>query len=396
MHAIADVADTSGLQRGLNDASSAALNIAEKQRQQADTTAVIGADTGLSNWTNDAMFNQQSGVYTKKGQNALNVTQSTLGSYDQQVQTTLDSLSNDAQRRRFQVIAAQRRESLSGTLNRYEYGEHQTYMNDVDKASIAASQNTAALNYSDPDAISQSHQKIVDVTRSQGERNGMAPEAIDVMVQKNTSSMYSDILRRQAAQDPYKAQSALKQYQQYLTADDITQVGSSIDAKVERLQQKAEMAQLRAEAKADRTLGRINTQIASGIPATDEMWQAWGSQVKGTAAAGEFNELRKAENETQQVLRRPIDEQIAYVKAKSADLQQNGGTVTEGANLARLGRAIDSNVKMMSEAPLDYFQQRLGGNVQPMDLTSDDAPNVLADRTAALQGMRQKFGTPLR
>jgi hypothetical protein len=47
---------------------------------------------------------------------------------------------------------------------------------------------------------------------------------------------------------------------------------------------------------------------------------------------------------------------------------------------------------MMAEAPLDYFQQRLGGGIEPLDLNSENLPNVLADRVSAIQGMRQKFG----
>jgi len=389
----AQIADTQGLDRGLAQAGRAATEIYDNYRQEADTTAVIGADTGLSNWTNDAMFNQESGVYSKKGANALNVTQDTLSAYDKQVQETLSGLSNDTQRKRFQTISAQRRDSLNGTLNRYEYGEHQQYMNDVDKASIQASQNTAALNYSDPDAISQSHKKIEDVIRSQGQRNGMAPEVVDVMIQKNTSSMYSDVLRRQAAQDPYKAQAALKQYQGFLTADDLTQVGGSIEAKVDRLQQKAEMVQLRAEAKAERTLGKINAQISSGIPATDEMWKQWGSQVRGTQAQGEFNELVKQEVDTQKILRLPIDQQISEINSKTAKLQQEGGTIADAANLNRLSRAVDASAKMMADSPLDYFQQRLGGDVVPLDLNSKELGAVLTDRVSAIQGMQKKFGS---
>ncbi|MEE9942790.1 MAG: hypothetical protein PBV00_00325 [Pseudomonas asiatica] len=136
----------------------------------------------------------------------------------------------------------------------------------------------------------------------------------------------------------------------------------------------------------------LDGKIASGIPATDDMWDNWGKQVQGTAAAAEFNELRKQEVATQQVLRQPIDQQAAYYGKLQAELQNNGGTVAQASNLARLGRAIETNAKMMAEAPLDYFQQRLGGGVEPLDLNSENLPAVLADRVSAIQGMRQKFG----
>ncbi|WP_176506166.1 hypothetical protein [Pseudomonas urethralis] len=384
--------DASALARGLSSLAGDLADVHQREMREANQTAVLNADNQLGTWQNEAIFNPETGAFTKKGQAALNVTNDTLTQFDQQREAIASSLANEQQRQMFTQAALQRRAQLQGKLGSYEFGEQQEYKNQVDKAAIATALNTAALNYNDPDAIASSHARIDGILQLQAQRNGWAPEVLEANRTKATSSMYSDILKRQASQDPYKAQAALKQYQQYLTADDLTQVGSSIDGKVERLQQKAEMAQLRAEARADRALGKISAQIASGIPATDDMWDNWGKQVQGTAAAAEFNELRKQEVATQQVLRQPIDQQAAYYGKLQAELQNNGGTVAQANNLARLGRAIETNAKMMAEAPLDYFQQRLGGGIEPLDLNSENLPTVLADRVSALQGMRQKFG----
>ena len=388
----AQIVDTQGLERGLSQAARAATDIMEEQQQRADTTTLIEADNKLTEWQNNAFYNKETGVYTRKGKNALDVTNQTLGEFEKFQQEIGSSLTNDRQRARFNQIVQSRKGSMSQDLNRYEYGQHQQYMNDTDSASIKLSQDSAVLNYADPDRVSYFRQKAMDVVTSQAERNGWSPEVLEASKQKVTSGMYSDVLKRQASDDPYKAQAALKTYSKYLTADDLTQVGGSIEAKVDRLQQKAEMARLRAEAKADRALNKFNAQIASGIPATDEMVKAWGSQVRGTPAQEEFNELVNQQVETQKVLRLPIDQQIAFVNQKTAELQKSGGTVADGANINRLGRAIESNVKMMSDSPLDYFQQRLGGDVQPLDLNAPDVGDQLSGRVEAIQGMRQKFG----
>lgn len=384
--------DTQAVQQGLDSVANVAVDMAVKQRQEADTTAIIDADNKLTEWQNNAFYNQQNGVYTRKGKNALDVTGQTLDGFDKFQQELGAGLANDTQRKRFAQIVAQRKQGMSNDLNRYEYGQHQQYMNDVDDASIKLSMDSAALNFNDPQKLAQYQQKAMDVVESQAQRNGWAPEVTQARKQKIASSMYTDVLTRQAAMDPYQAQRTLKQVEGSLTADDLVRVGGMIEGKVDRLQQKAEMAQLRAEAKADRALGKISAQIASGIPATDEMWRAWGRQVAGTPAQAEYNELVKQEQATQQVLRMPIDQQAAYYNKLAAQLQNEGGSIAQGNNLARLGRAIESNSKMMTEAPLDYFQQRLEGNVQPLDLNSDELPAVLNDRVAALQGMREKFG----
>ncbi|MGV6475348.1 hypothetical protein [Azotobacter vinelandii] len=364
----------------------------QKEVRDANQTAMLDADNRLGAWQNQTLYDPEKGVLNRKGSAALGITQSFLSDFDTQQQAISDSLANDEQRRMFQQSALSRRQSLQAKLGGYEFDQQQVYKNQVDEASISLAKNSAALNYNDPNAIAENHAKLGAVLQLQAQRNGWAPEVLEANLQKATSDMYSDILRRQAAQDPYKARAALKSYQQYLTADDLTQIGSSIDAKVERLQQRAEMVQLRAEARAERALGKIGTQIASGIPATDEMWSAWARQVQGTPAQAEFNELRRQENETQQVLRLPIDQQIAYVNQRSSELQNKGGTVAEASNLSRLGRAVEANGKMMADAPLDYFQQRLGGDVQPLDFNSDSLPAALSERVSAIQGMRQKFG----
>lgn len=384
--------DASGLARGLSSLASDLADIHQREMREANQTAVLNADNQLGTWQNEAIFNPETGAFTKKGQAALNITNDTLAQFDQQRESIASGLANEQQRQMFTQAALQRRSQLQGKLGSYEFGEQQEYKNQVDKAAIATALNTAALNYNDPNAIAESHSRIDGILQLQAQRNGWAPEVLEANRTKATSNMYSDILKRQASQDPFKAQAALKQYQQYLTADDLTQVGSSIDGKVERLQQKAEMAQLRAEARGERALGKISTQIASGIPATDEMWSNWANQVKGTPAAAEFNELRKQEVATQQVLRQPIDQQAAYFNKLQAELQKNGGTVAQANNLNRLGRAIETNAKMMAEAPLDYLQQRLGANIETLDLNSENLPAVLSDRVSAIQGMRKQFG----
>ncbi|MBN0084580.1 hypothetical protein JTL67_34375, partial [Pseudomonas aeruginosa] len=97
--------------------------------------------------------------------------------------------------------------------------------------------------------------------------------------------------------------------------------------------------------------------------------------------------------ETQKVLNgMPIDQQAMYVNQKAAELQKNGGTLAEANNLARLGRAIAASNKMLGEAPLEYFQPRLGGEVQPIDLSSDDLPDVLSQRITAIRSLQDKFG----
>lgn len=384
--------DNTSIAQGLQTLGRGAQMLMDKEREKADTALLMDADNQLTKWQQQSMYGEN-GAYTRKGQNALDVTNQTLDQFDKAQAEIAKTLTNDQQKARYAQIVNSRRNSLSSDLNRYEYGERQNYYGQVESGQIATSMQGAALEYRDPAKVQQYRSKIDAVLDSRAQRLGLSPEAAQAEKLKYNSSLVSDVLQRQATDNPYEAQKSLKQFEGAMTADDLVRVGGMIEGKVDRLQQRAEMAQLRNEAKAERTLGKINAQISSGIPATDEMWKQWGSQVRGTPAQAEFNELIKQEVDTQKILRLPIDQQIAAINSKTAKLQKEGGTIADATNLNRLSRAVDASAKMMTESPIDYFQQRLGGDVAPVDLNSPDLGAVLTDRVSAIQGMQQKFGS---
>ena len=252
------VVDTSAIQQGLDAAGNVAIDMAVKQREEADTTAVVGADTGLSKWTNDTLFNQQGGVYSKKGKNALDVTNTTLAAYDQQVQSTLQSLSNDVQRKRFQAIAAQRRESLNGKLNQYEYGQIQQYQNDTDEAALGTAVDTATLNFSDPNEIGRQRQKAMAIVQSQAERNGWSPEQLQQAQTQISSRILSGAITRMAESNPSQA----KQY--YESAKDgldaRAQIGLSSTIEQAFRRQEAEVRQRQIASRQLQAIARVELQ----------------------------------------------------------------------------------------------------------------------------------------
>lgn len=385
--------DTTSIAQGLQSFQRGAEILVQKQRDETNAAMLQGAATKLGEYQNNDLFNPESGVYATKGGAAVGIAQARLDSFDKQAVEIRNGLSTDEQRRKWDTYFSGQRQSYSGDLQKYEFKQIDQYKSDQASGFLSTAGQSAVLNYQNPEQINRALTQIDAVLSSEGQRKGVAPELLEAQKLKVKSSIYADVLQRQAADDPFVAQKRLKEYQGSMSADDLVRVGGMIEGKVDRLQQKAEMAQLRNEAKAERTLGKINAQISSGIPATDEMWKQWGSQVRGTPAQAEFNELIKQEVDTQKILRLPIDQQIAAINSKTAKLQKDGGTIADAANLNRLSRAVDASAKMMSDSPVDYFQQRLGGDVTPIDLNSPDLGAVLTDRVSAIQGMQQKFGS---
>lgn len=172
-----------------------------------------------------------------------------------------------------------------------------------------------------------------------------------------------------------------------------------VTMKIDRAEAKAEAAAARAEARGDRVLGEIDRQLASGIPATPQMWADWQRRVSGTPSAASFDDRVKAEAQVQSVLRLPVADQITFAQAAEARLMSQGGTPQEAANIGRLNSAIQSNVKTLQTTPLVFYQNRTGTEVAPLDLSllaGADEPTAfteaIRDRIDTVSGLRKSYG----
>lgn len=250
--------DNSALAQGLDAVGQVAVDVAAKQRQEADTTAIINADNKLTEWQNNAFYNQQNGVYTRKGQNALDITGQTLGEFDKYQQELGATLSNDTQRKRYAQIVSQRRQSMSNDLNRYEYGQHQQYMNDVDDASIKLSADSAALNFGDPSKIGFYRQKALDVVESQAVRNGWSPEKTELEKINASSRLLTGVIAQMVDSDPRRAQQYYEASKDGMNAETQVRVSSMIDQGIRR--QEAEARQRAIEARQLQAISRVELQ----------------------------------------------------------------------------------------------------------------------------------------
>lgn len=198
-------ADTSGLALG-----QAALGLAgqvfQKSQEDADQAALIKAESELSDWKLGTMFNPENGVYSRKGGNALDITNQTLPEFDKQVERLGSSLTNDRQKARWQQITSSQRNSLNSELNRYEYGERQNYYDEADKASINSAAAGATSYYQDPGQVAYYQNKGARVIVANGQRKGLPPEAIEQNVQAFNSNLAVGVIDRMVSDDPLKAQ----------------------------------------------------------------------------------------------------------------------------------------------------------------------------------------------
>lgn len=165
------------------------------------------------------------------------------------------------------------------------------------------------------------------------------------------------------------------------------------------LENRALVQQNKREAKALQWMNQTNEQIASGIPLTPAQWQTGEALTKGTSQEQGYGQAVKDEQTTQQVLRLPPDQQIAFVQKKAQALQQGGGTLQQRADFMRLQTAVRQNVQLMQTAPLQWSAQRDGSPVQPLNLAQLNTPQgqqaiagEISDRMTTLAALQKQYG----
>lgn len=186
-----------------------------------------------------------------------------------------------------------------------------------------------------------------------------------------------------------------------LDADKRNAIAARISNRIDVLQNKAERAADKVDVIAEKALGAIDEQVASGVPATIEQWASWADTFKAASPErrAEFMQRVEDEREVQGFLRQPIDEQLAGLQAKQTELYTKGGDKQDRANFARIKSAVEANVKLLKETPLQFAQAREGAKIEPLDFGALADPAKGPALTAQIQQratmvaeLRKKYG----
>lgn len=247
--------DSSPIADGLQSFQRGAQILANKEREKADTALLLDADNQLTKWQQKTMYDENGGVFTRKGKNALDVTNQTLEQFEQAQAEIAKTLTNDQQKARYAQIVASRRNSLSNDLNRYEYSERQNYYGEVEKGQLETSMQGAALDYQDPAKVQAYRSKTDAVLASRAARLGLSPEAAEAERLKVNSGMSTAVIQRMLVDSPQKAKGLFDVYKDTMTAEDQIRASNGIDQGFRR--QEAEARQRQVEARQIQAINRM-------------------------------------------------------------------------------------------------------------------------------------------
>ncbi|CUJ67374.1 hypothetical protein [Achromobacter sp. 2789STDY5608628] len=239
--------------------------------------------------------------------------------------------------------------------------------------------------------------------RSMGPQAGMTPAQIETAVQKFKESSANTVAYTALHAARNNGQ-ALNEFENRLASDEFADLDPQRRAVLlntasgykATLEQRAQLQTDRALARGQSALDQVDKQIASGVPAKANDWLQWMAQAAGTPYERDMIERMKSEQEVQDALQKPIGEQVAMVRNKQAAQMSQGANLTDQANLRRLTDAVQTNIKTLSDSPLQYAKNRAGVAVQPLDvgaLLQPDGAAVIGaqvrDRVNTINALRE-------
>lgn len=203
----------------------AASDVLTKAREEADQIRAEEAFNKLREAQNTLTYGNgkdETGAVNIKAGNVFNRTQPLgqeyMARFDKAAQEIEAGLSSDNQKRMFQRATGRAKLEFGGTLARHEATEGNAYRESVYKGVIESETEHVTKNFTDPDAVAQSIERVKANTRGYAMRQGMAADQQDMAVKDAVSAMHMLVIQRKLDGDQTKGVAAdpagAKQYYQ--------------------------------------------------------------------------------------------------------------------------------------------------------------------------------------
>lgn len=226
--------DTTSIAQGLQSFQRGAEILANKSREQADTASIMDADRKLTEWQQNTMFNPEGGVYTRKGGAALDITNQTLGQFEEAQAKIAETLTSEQQKARYAQIVASRRNSLSNELNKYEFAQREQHYDDTAEGQRRSAIQGAALYANDPQQLAYYQAKMNVVEGAEAQRKGLPPELAEQKRLEANTRLNAAVIEQLAAHDPMKAKQYFMDNAVSMTADAQLRAASMLKPLIDR------------------------------------------------------------------------------------------------------------------------------------------------------------------
>lgn len=186
-------------------ASDNLMTIALRQQALQDEADAKAADAGLANDVRTLLFDPEKGYYAKRGKEAIDGAPAVLQALDGLKQKYSGGLKTDSSRRLFTDVADRRITGLQTQIGDKVITERRTYSDQASAARVQNFVDDAGVNFPDQKRVEQAIAGARSEILSQAEITHEPPEVTQSKLRVVESKAITDVVKRWAEEDPYKA-----------------------------------------------------------------------------------------------------------------------------------------------------------------------------------------------
>lgn len=233
------VLDTSaigaGLEAGANTINQA-LARRDAQRAQVD---ILDAEHQLAQAENEMLYAPETGALNRTGQNAFDVAKTTTEAYAKKAEELGRRFTTPEAKQVWKQRTLQRQDDIERNLLQHEAGERTKYADATTTNYIAESQNTAALNYNNPERVQGEIIRQQEAIMVRAQQTGLPAEQVKVLIDTARSNTQMSVISRKMTADPFEAQAYYDKVRSQLTAEDAAKTEQALKPYVQAAQGRA-------------------------------------------------------------------------------------------------------------------------------------------------------------
>lgn len=213
---------------------SAASNLAQQAKKQADQLELMRVDGELANAEQDLLYGEN-GIFNKRGKDAFESASKVNDEYLKRSKQIEDSLSTNEQKFLFRQRMQERSQDVNRQMSRHISVQMKEYDDNQTKSYLETEMSAAIKAYHDPERVASSILRQRTAIGLYGERNGLPPEMVKAKQDAAESGTHKQIIARMlSVGDDITAQNYLNSNKDFLKGDDLADAESQVQAGVLR------------------------------------------------------------------------------------------------------------------------------------------------------------------
>jgi hypothetical protein len=174
--------------------------------KENDALAAEKAYAAFSDQERVFLNDPERGIYSRRGGNAMGAYEDATKWWDESTRAAVEALENPNQQRLLQGILLRRRDQALDGVSRHVARERQTYIGEATDARVKGLVADAAAAYNDEGKVNGLIEEADGLIRFWGQRQGQAPEKIDLARRAARSTIRQSVIERMAVDNPMAAQ----------------------------------------------------------------------------------------------------------------------------------------------------------------------------------------------